>query len=96
MELDSCRGRGPKKFSIQRPELAVRKQRGSQEVRIDPTDAEAPKLPDLNPLHNFLMGCGNGGRERFEIAQNTRSILQMATRQLPHDERMHHHQGCAK
>ena len=62
-------------------------------MRIDPTDAEAPKLPDFKQSHNLLMGRANGGRERFEIAQNTRSILQIATCQLTYDERMHYDQG---
>src|SRR5271169_3846925 len=42
------------------------------------------------------MGCGNGGWQRFEIAQNARTVPQMATRQLTHDEWMHHNQGLAE
>jgi len=74
IELDSCRGARPSQLSIQRPEQTIRKQRGSQQVRVDPTDPKPPKPPGINQAQDFFMGCGNGGGERFQIAQNPRTI----------------------
>jgi hypothetical protein len=65
-------------------------------VGINPTDAEAPKLPEFKQSQNLFMGCGNSGGKRFEIAQNARAILQVATRQFTDHERMRHDLGFAK
>jgi len=65
-------------------------------MRIDPADAEAPKFPGFNQADNLLMGCGKGRRERVEIAQDARTVLQVATRQFTQNERMHHDQGLAE
>ncbi len=96
IEFNSCRGGCPNKSSIQSPQLAIRKQRGSQKVRIDPTDAEARELPEFNQLHNLLMSSRSGGRERLKIAQNARSILQIAARQFTRDEWVDHNQGLVE
>jgi hypothetical protein len=96
IELDSCGGRCPNKSRIQRPKLAVRKQRGSKQVPIDPAHAETPKLSLLNQLHNLLVRRENGGGERFKIADYAGAIPEMATGQFAHDERMHQDQGFAQ
>ncbi len=96
IELDSRRARGANKSSVQRPEPAVRKQCGSQKMRIDPADAQAPKLPIFNQSHHLPMRGRKRRGKSLEIAQNARSILQIATGQFTQDEGMHHDQGFAQ
>ena len=96
IEFDSRSGGRPEEPSIKRPEWAGRQQRRGQKVTINPADAQTPEFPGFDQLDHFVVGCGTGGRQRLEIAQNAGAIAQIPASQFTHDERMDQGQAVAQ
>ena len=96
IEPDSRSAGRPEEPSIKRPEWAGRQQRRGQKVTINPADAQTPEFPGFDQLHRFVVGCGTGGGQRLEIAQNAGAIAKVPAGQFTHDERMDDGQAVAQ
>jgi len=73
------------------PELAFGKQRGGDEMRVDPAQTKAVQFVALDEIHNLLAAGWNGSRESAQIGEDLSALVEVSAGQFPDDRRVPDH-----